>query len=82
MESGFSLDEGEPSFSAWLQFQNVSLVFSPGHKYTYVNTGMDMDSGTAVRIFVLDTPTKSAHPEFGDASSLAGADRTLTSSRS
>ena len=23
VQSGFSLDEGEPSFSAWLQFQNV-----------------------------------------------------------
>ena len=28
---------------------------------------MDMDSGTAVRIFVLDIPVLSAHPEFGDA---------------
>ena len=26
------------------------------HKYTYVNTGMDMDSNTAVRIFVLALP--------------------------
>jgi len=44
-------------------------------EYTYVNTGMD--SGTAVRIFVLDTPILSAHPEFGDASRvLAGADFT------
>ena len=69
---------GEPSLSAWLQFQNVSLVFLPRHEYTYVNTGMDMDSGTAVRIFVLDTPILSAHPEFDDASVLAGADCTLT----
>ena len=81
MESGFSLNGGEPSFSAWLQFQNVSLVFLPRREDTYVNTGMDMDSGTAVRIFVLDTPILSAHPEFGDASVLAGADCTLTSSR-
>ena len=49
---------GEPSFSAWLQFQNVSLVFLPRHKYTYANTEMDIDSGTAVRIFVLDTPAE------------------------
>ena len=77
MQSGFSLDGGEPSFSAWLQFQNVSLVFLPKHEYT----GMDMDSGTAVQIFVLDTPILSAHPEIGDASVLAGADCTLSSSR-
>ena len=43
------------SFSAWLQFQNVSLVFLPQHKYTYANTEMDIDSDTTVWIFVLDT---------------------------
>ena len=59
-------DGGEPSFSAWLQFQNISLVFLPRHEYTYVKTGKEMDSGTAVRIFALDTPILSAHPEFGD----------------
>ena len=43
-----------------------------------LNTGKDMDSGTAVRIFTLDTPILPAHPEFGDASVLAGADCMLT----
>ena len=45
---------GEPSFSAWLQFQNVSIVFLPRHEYTYANTEMDIDSD----IFVLDTPAE------------------------
>ena len=49
---------GEPSFSAWLQFQNVSLVFLRRHEYKYANTEIYIDSDIAVRIFVLDTPAE------------------------
>ena len=52
------------------------------HKYIYVNTGMDMDSTTAVRIFVLALPIFSAQPVLGNVSVLADADCTLASSRS